>query len=169
VDSGTKAGKKDSEASPGDKKALARLEALMKTLEKIRVGNEALEKRLKNLENKVAPGEKHLEMPEDPKQDEKETEAIQPHRATLVVRVPVDARVFLEGQPTRTANRKVRTFITPKLEEGARYSFEVRVEITRDGQARSETRRVFFRAGNRVNVAFADLENEPATIAARIR
>jgi uncharacterized protein (TIGR03000 family) len=168
-DSETKDGKKDSEANGDDKSTKAKLDALMKTLETIRDGTDTLEKRLKNLESKVAPQEKQPEKQKDPKKAEEDAQALQPHRAVLVVHVPVDARVFLNGRPTRTANQTVRTFITPKLEDDARYSLEVRVEITRDGQARSETRRVFFCTGSRVNVSFPDLENQPATIAARSR
>src|SRR5262249_29079369 len=95
--------------------------------------------------------------------------AVQPNVATLVIRVPADAHVYLDGRRTRTANQAVRTFVTPKLADGSRYVYEVRAEIIRDGRVRSETRRVAFYVGSKVDVSFRAWKNPPTRLAPRPR
>jgi uncharacterized protein (TIGR03000 family) len=163
-------GDSSSKGSDGDKKSTsAKLDDVMKTLKGISASNKAMEKRLKALEKKAGIKSQQDENEEDQQDENEQGAAVQRHVAILVVRVPVDARVFLDGQRTRTANQEVRTFVTPKLDDGSRYIYNVRAEITRDGQVRSESRRVAFYAGNRVNVSFPALEKDRTTVAARSR
>jgi uncharacterized protein (TIGR03000 family) len=108
-------------------------------------------------------------MKEDPPNANEEATARQRDVAILVVRVPVDARVYLNGRRTRPAHQAVRTFVTPKLNARSRYFFDVRAEITRDGRVRSQSRRVAVYAGSRVNVSFPALNKDRATVASRSR
>lgn len=85
-----------------------------------------------------------------------------PPTAMLIISVPAEAKVFLNGQATRSTGR-VRSFNTPNLETGKNYSYEVRAELTRDGQTVTETRQVTFQAGGHVSVSFADLGDSSLT------
>jgi uncharacterized protein (TIGR03000 family) len=141
----------------------------MKTLKDINASSKAMEKRLKALEKKVGIKPQPDDNDDDQPDDNKEAATVQPHVAILVVRVPADARVYLDGRRTRTANKSVRTFVTPKLDGRSRYVYNVRAEITRNGQVRSASRRVVFHAGSRVNIAFPALEKEHTKVAIRSR
>jgi uncharacterized protein (TIGR03000 family) len=77
--------------------------------------------------------------------------------------------VYLNGRRTLPANQAVRTFVTPKLNDRSRYIYEVRAEITRDGQVRSQSRRVALYAGSRVSVSFPALDKDRAMVASRSR
>jgi uncharacterized protein (TIGR03000 family) len=160
---------KKSKEDGGDKKGTsAKLDRIMKKLNEI----QAMEKRLKALEKKAglkSPDADEEQMSPEDKEENEEPVAVQPNVATLVIRVPADARVYLDGRRTRTANQAVRTFVTPKLADGSRYVYEVRAEIIRDGRVHSETRRVAFYAGSKVNVSFPALEKSSTTVAARSR
>src|SRR5262245_56418845 len=75
--------------------------------------------------------------------------------ATIIVRVPASARLFVEGvQSTQTG--PTRKIVTVPLEPGYKYSYSLRVETTQDGEPRSVTRKVHFRAGETTTV---DLSN----------
>jgi uncharacterized protein (TIGR03000 family) len=74
--------------------------------------------------------------------------------ARIVVRVPADAEVWLEGSKTRQTGA-AREFISPPLESGENYVYEVRARWTNDGQSVDQTRKVEVHAGDRVSVNFA--------------
>jgi uncharacterized protein (TIGR03000 family) len=77
-----------------------------------------------------------------------------PQAVTLEVTVPNPAaEVFVEGGRTRSVG-KTRTFISPPLETGTRYTYEVKARWTEDGKEVEQTRRVPVRAGDRVQVDF---------------
>jgi uncharacterized protein (TIGR03000 family) len=75
--------------------------------------------------------------------------------ARLTVRVPDDARLFVDGVqcPLTSATR---TFETPKLEAGRQYFYTVKAEVTREGRALRESRRVLVEAGKETTVEFAN-------------
>ena len=50
--------------------------------------------------------------------------------ATLVVRLPADAELFIDGQPTRSTSAE-RHFITPPLRPGAAYQYTLQVRFVR--------------------------------------
>jgi uncharacterized protein (TIGR03000 family) len=77
-------------------------------------------------------------------------------KALVIVSLPADATLYLDGQ-ARKGNNPVRSFLTPDLEEGATYYYTVRVDVERDGRLLSQSRRVEFRAGSEVRVAFEQL------------
>jgi uncharacterized protein (TIGR03000 family) len=76
--------------------------------------------------------------------------------AHVTVRLPENARLFVDNvaYPQTTATP---TFDTPGLEPGRTYFYTLRVEVPRDGQTRSDRRRVEVQAGKQVEVDFSDL------------
>jgi uncharacterized protein (TIGR03000 family) len=76
--------------------------------------------------------------------------------AKLIVDLPADAKVFIDGVPVKAA-AGLRTFNTPALEPGKAYYYMVRIERMRDGQPVSQTRRILVYAGQ---IARADFEEE---------
>ncbi len=86
-------------------------------------------------------------------------------QATLTVRVPVDARVYVNDRPTRSTGT-YRQYVSRGLVPGNDYTYEVRVEVARDGRTISEVRTVNLRAGGSQELAFR-MDRPSATIAAR--
>lgn len=79
--------------------------------------------------------------------------------AYLTLEVPEDAEVWLEGVKTRQSG-PTRLFVSPSLDPGGRYSYEVRVRWPEGEQ----TREVVVRPGDRLNLRFPsgpDLEELP--------
>jgi uncharacterized protein (TIGR03000 family) len=79
-----------------------------------------------------------------------------PAPATLVVRLPADARLTVDGEPTR-ATGAVRRFASPPLAAGQRYHYELRAEVVRAGRTRSVRQRVVVQPGRESEVQL-DLE-----------
>jgi uncharacterized protein (TIGR03000 family) len=71
--------------------------------------------------------------------------------ATLVVRLPADAKLTIEGAPTTSTN-DVRWFISPPLQAGKDYQYTLKAEVTRDGKKVERTREVTVRAGQQNEV-----------------
>jgi uncharacterized protein (TIGR03000 family) len=84
--------------------------------------------------------------------------AVSDNTARVEVRVPADARLWFDGQPTAQSGA-VRTFRSPALEPGQDYVYEVRARWDADGKPVVETRKVTVHAGDR---AFIDF-NRPAS------
>jgi uncharacterized protein (TIGR03000 family) len=82
--------------------------------------------------------------------------------ATVVVQLPADARMWVDGVPGDLTSG-TRSFQTPALDRGRDYSYTIRAEATRDGRAMSQSQRVVVRAGQVTRVDFGDL-----TAAARV-
>ena len=76
-----------------------------------------------------------------------------------MVALPADAKLFVDGQLTRTADKAVRTFMTPELEEGVEYRYVMKAEVTRDGQTQSETQTIVVKAGVEARTEFASLSD----------
>lgn len=74
--------------------------------------------------------------------------------AMLVVELPADAKVFVNGSKT-AATGSVRRFLSRGLAEGKTYEYVVRMVVDRDGVASEETKVVSLSAGSRKSVAFA--------------
>jgi uncharacterized protein (TIGR03000 family) len=74
----------------------------------------------------------------------------------ITIRAPEGARLFVDGKviPSTSAPR---IFDTPRLTPGYEYSYNFRAELVRDGQTRSEEKRVTFEAGKPVTVDFSDM------------
>lgn len=73
--------------------------------------------------------------------------------ATIVVSLPVDARLTVDGQSTKSASA-TRVFTTPPLQAGERYQYVLRAEVMRDGAPLAMTRTVNFGAGEEARVTF---------------
>jgi uncharacterized protein (TIGR03000 family) len=72
-------------------------------------------------------------------------------RAQLVVNLPADAKLTIEGMPTtQTSSRRV--FTSPPLEPGTPYYYTLKAEVVRNGQRMVATRDVTVRAGQTTTV-----------------
>jgi len=80
-------------------------------------------------------------------------------QSLIVVTVPEDgARVWIQGQLMRETGKE-RVFMTPPLQSGFNYAYEIRARWGSDPQIMDQTRTVPIRPGERVVVDFA----RPAT------
>jgi uncharacterized protein (TIGR03000 family) len=73
--------------------------------------------------------------------------------AKVTVIVPPDAEVYVDGSPT-TQTGSERPFVTPPLQQGQNYSYQIRATWNADGDTVSRTRKVLVRAGADVRVDF---------------
>ena len=73
--------------------------------------------------------------------------------ATLAVKVPADAKVFINDRATSSTGSE-REYVSRDLQVGARYNYDVRVEFVVDGQPVTETKTVQLAAGQTGNVDF---------------
>jgi len=71
----------------------------------------------------------------------------------LTVDVPEDAKVFVNGQATRSTGER-REYVSRNLEPGYSYTYEIRAEAIRDGQSVVETKKVDLKAGQTARLAF---------------
>jgi uncharacterized protein (TIGR03000 family) len=88
-----------------------------------------------------------------------------PVSATVVVRLPAEAKLYANGQLTRLADAE-RKFVTPALQPGVSYHYELKVEAVVDGRPVTETRRVDVAAGQRYDIDFGSMK-VPAEVAAK--
>jgi uncharacterized protein (TIGR03000 family) len=91
-----------------------------------------------------------------------------PTVATVVVKVPQQAKVYLEGQEMSLTG-SVRQFRSPALESGKDYVYTVRVDIERDGKTVSKTAKATVRAGSNVEVAVDFPEGNTTQLVANVR
>jgi uncharacterized protein (TIGR03000 family) len=77
-------------------------------------------------------------------------------RGTVTVKMPTDAKLFVEGKPMSVKDGE-RTFVTPPLptDREAQYSFKI--EFTRDGETLTIAKKVNIRAGKATTVDFNDI------------
>jgi uncharacterized protein (TIGR03000 family) len=66
--------------------------------------------------------------------------------ANLLVTLPSDARLFVDGQAT-TSTSGQRRLITPDLQPGRDYHYTLRAEVVRNGEVQRVSQRVTVRAG----------------------
>ena len=83
--------------------------------------------------------------------------------ATIVVRLPADAKLTVDGVATQSTSA-TRVFATPVLDRGNEYFYTLTAEIARDGQTVTTTKKVTVRAGEETRVS---LEFPVATVAQR--
>jgi uncharacterized protein (TIGR03000 family) len=84
-----------------------------------------------------------------------------PARATVVVRLPADARLFADARQLALTGAE-RKFVTPELPPNQDFTYRFRVEYERDGETLSVTRKVPVRAGGSVTIEFSDLTAKSA-------
>lgn len=76
--------------------------------------------------------------------------------ARLLLEVPADARVYIDGQLTRSTNA-VRSFHTPPLKDGETFYYEVRVETPSGQKPIVQDKRIYVRANEVVRESFRDV------------
>lgn len=92
-----------------------------------------------------------------------------PNQATIVVELPEDARLYVDGQfadlPSAT-----RSFVTPKLEAGRSYAYTLKAEVVRGGRTLTHEERVIFQAGDTARMRFdeAAFGAAPARVTVRL-
>ena len=77
-------------------------------------------------------------------------------RARVIVSLPADGKLFVDGQPIRNA-AEIKTFRTPELSKGQQYFYEMRAEVVVDGKVVTQTRRVTLTAGDLIRADFSTL------------
>jgi uncharacterized protein (TIGR03000 family) len=78
--------------------------------------------------------------------------AFGPAPAVIVVSLPAEAKLTIDGAATK-ATETTRTFVTPALETGATYYYELTAEVVRDGKPVVATEKVAVKAGETTTVA----------------
>jgi len=73
--------------------------------------------------------------------------------ATIVVTLPADAALTVDGKATTSTSER-RTFITPNLDQASDYVYTLRAEVVRDGRSVIETQQITVRGGQTTNVPF---------------
>jgi uncharacterized protein (TIGR03000 family) len=73
--------------------------------------------------------------------------------ARITVHLPADAKLMVDGVECPLAS-DTRAFDTPKLAPGQQYYYTVKAELVRDGKTRTETKRIIFEAGRKIDVEF---------------
>jgi uncharacterized protein (TIGR03000 family) len=66
--------------------------------------------------------------------------------ATLVVTLPEDATLTIDGEET-TSTSANRVFVSPALEQGKEYEYNLKAKVVRDGQTQIATAKVTVRPG----------------------
>jgi len=84
-----------------------------------------------------------------PRQDE----TAAPAPARVIVKLPEDARLFVDDDPCPLTTA-TRAFNTPELRPGVTYQYTIRAELTREGRAVTQSKRVTVRAGEETVVEF---------------
>jgi uncharacterized protein (TIGR03000 family) len=93
--------------------------------------------------------------------------AAAPNQATVVVQVPESAQLYVDDHRV-TQTSATRTFVTPALQPGTTYYYNLRAESVRDGKTVAATKRVTVRAGETTRVAFTDTDTASAGVSTRI-
>jgi uncharacterized protein (TIGR03000 family) len=95
----------------------------------------------------------------DTKEKDKDTgtkkEASFPKQGRLLVELPPDARLYVDGREMSLAD--IRHVLTPELTPGREYFYTLKVEAVRDGKPVEESRRLTVRAGQVSRADFRDL------------
>lgn len=84
--------------------------------------------------------------------------------ARVTVTVPTDARVWVDNVECPLSS-SVRSFNTPALDVGTRYTYNIKAEIVRDGRTVSETQRIILVPGQETRVDFTSNGGAVATAA----
>jgi uncharacterized protein (TIGR03000 family) len=84
--------------------------------------------------------------------------------ATIRVTLPADARLTVDGQPTRSTSAE-RLFLSPPLEPGQDFRYTFRAEFLREGKTVTVQRDVIVRAGRETAVSLDVPGGAPARYA----
>jgi uncharacterized protein (TIGR03000 family) len=91
----------------------------------------------------------------DPKEAEKGKAAAlnAPAKATLVVNVPANTKVMIDGEATGNGSG-TRVFSTPVLQPGFSYRYIIQAEMLQNGQTVVQSKAVTVKAGEESRVSF---------------
>ena len=73
--------------------------------------------------------------------------------ATIVVNLPLNAKLFVDDQPTTSQSGR-RTFVSPPIPAGQKFQYTLKAEMERDGKPVTETKQVSVEAGKQTQVTF---------------
>lgn len=99
-----------------------------------------------------------------PKEKKKEKSSEELSRARVIIEVPADARLYIDGQLMKSKSTR-RVIQTPDLLPGETYFYDLKVELVRDGRTVVETQKVLLRPGQVSTASFATLGNNAAASA----
>ena len=74
--------------------------------------------------------------------------------ATIVVTLPADAKLTIDGQAT-TSTSEHRVFVTPSLPAGHEYHYTLQAEVVVDGRPVTLSKSIVVRAGEQAQVTLA--------------
>ncbi|HZU34644.1 MAG TPA: TIGR03000 domain-containing protein, partial [Gemmataceae bacterium] len=91
-----------------------------------------------------------------------------PNRATLVVHLPADADLYIDGVRA-DLNSARRVLVSPALQPGRNYVYTLRTKTIRNGHPITQSRQVAVRAGALTRVDFGDASNKaPAQLSVHL-
>jgi uncharacterized protein (TIGR03000 family) len=90
-----------------------------------------------------------------------EKKAAAPNQATVIVQLPADARLFVDGQVADLTSA-TRSFITPAIDMDRDYYYTIKAEADRNGRTLAQSKRVVIHAGQVSRVDFGDLASADA-------
>jgi len=79
----------------------------------------------------------------------------------IEVQVPENAQVWIEGKKMASTGT-TRRFVTPTLNPGRTYTYDIRVQWNQDGRDVSTDRQITIRGGEQKKLAFAPTTSEPS-------
>jgi len=100
---------------------------------------------------KGGPEREKVAPPKGDTEKKKEEEARMPAPATILVSLPAEAKLTVDGAATQSTS-STREFASPALEPGRDYYYTLKADIVRDGKPASTSRRVAVRAGQQTRV-----------------
>ncbi|MER3414675.1 MAG: hypothetical protein C4297_00470 [Gemmataceae bacterium] len=92
-------------------------------------------------------------VPVPPKEKAEKPKAEAPAPAEIIVSLPEDAKLTIDGMPT-VSRGSARIFASPELQPGKDYVYVLTAEVVRGGEIRSLTRQALVRAGQKTHVSF---------------
>ncbi len=84
---------------------------------------------------------------------DQDKEGMAPAPARIIVSLPADARLTVDGTPTKSTSA-TRVFVSPALQPGQQYQYTFKAEVVRNGEPQSATKQVTVRAGQETRVQF---------------
>ena len=106
------------------------------------------------------PGPEGIPPPKE-KKEIKDKEKEQQVRARVIVELPAEAKLFIDGHLMKATSAE-RVFATPQLQRNKTYFYDLKAEVVRDGQTVAQTQRVYLRAGEVVRANFTELATPAA-------
>lgn len=80
--------------------------------------------------------------------------------ARLDIQVPPDADVYIEGQKMKQTGPR-RSFVSPALEAGQQYVYNIKATWTQNGETVSDEKQVNVQAGDRQSIIFLGNSDKP--------